>query len=135
MSTTTIARTALPLLSDIDDCQIIARGEVFVLNFSASPLKGLPPHGVDFVNLSQVSRGGLWTWEFGDGDTSNEINPSHIYLDEGEYTVTLRFGSVIYGAKLTKYDYISVKVNLIIDPLTGEAPLKVSFGFDETYLG
>jgi len=28
-------------------------------------------------------------WDFGDGNTSMEANPSHIYSTEGEYTVTL----------------------------------------------
>jgi PKD repeat protein len=28
-------------------------------------------------------------WDFGDGETSDQINPSHTYAEEGEYTVTL----------------------------------------------
>ncbi len=28
-------------------------------------------------------------WEFGDGQTSNEINPTHNYLETGIYDVTL----------------------------------------------
>jgi PKD repeat protein len=28
-------------------------------------------------------------WDFGDGRTSNEINPQHIYTEEGSYTITL----------------------------------------------
>ena len=31
----------------------------------------------------------LWTWNFGDGDTSTLANPTHVYLQEGEYTVSL----------------------------------------------
>lgn len=30
-----------------------------------------------------------WEWEFGDGNTSNEQNPTHIYDDAGEYIVSL----------------------------------------------
>lgn len=30
-----------------------------------------------------------WWWQFGDGATSSEKNPTHIYTTEGEYTVTL----------------------------------------------
>jgi outer membrane protein assembly factor BamB len=30
-----------------------------------------------------------WFWEFGDGDTSEEQNPSHIYTEANNYTVTL----------------------------------------------
>ncbi len=30
-----------------------------------------------------------WTWDFGDGNTSNEQNPTHTYTEEGTYTVQL----------------------------------------------
>ena len=31
-----------------------------------------------------------WAWDFGDGTSSSERNPSHIYADTGSYQVTLR---------------------------------------------
>jgi len=30
-----------------------------------------------------------WNWSFGDGSTSNERNPVHVYKHKGDYTVTL----------------------------------------------
>lgn len=42
---------------------------------------------VEFVNTSQNASSYLW--DFGDGETSTEINPSHEYLENGDYTVTL----------------------------------------------
>jgi len=30
-----------------------------------------------------------WSWDFGDSGTSTQQNPTHTYLDDGEYTVTL----------------------------------------------
>ena len=30
-----------------------------------------------------------YSWDFGDGETSTDANPSHVYSDPGEYTVTL----------------------------------------------
>ncbi len=30
-----------------------------------------------------------WSWDFGDGNTSNAQSPSHTYTDPGDYTVTL----------------------------------------------
>lgn len=30
-----------------------------------------------------------WHWDFGDGDTSDEQNPSHLYADDETYTVCL----------------------------------------------
>ncbi|MFM2135233.1 MAG: hypothetical protein RL021_633 [Bacteroidota bacterium] len=44
-----------------------------------------------FTNLSTVSMGNItgYHWDFGDGDTSNAINPSHQYTATGAMTVTL----------------------------------------------
>lgn len=35
-----------------------------------------------------------WLWDFGDGTTSNEANPEHVYAEPGFYEVCLRSGSV-----------------------------------------
>ncbi len=39
-----------------------------------------------------------WHWDFGDGDTSDEQNPPHVYSSSGNYTVTLivtdKFGDI-----------------------------------------
>lgn len=42
---------------------------------------------IRFLNRSK--RAVQHTWEFGDGDTSNLVNPSHFYTHEGEYRVRL----------------------------------------------
>ncbi len=47
------------------------------------------------VNLDTVSftnnstNANSYQWHFGDGNTSNEENPTHIYAEDGTYTVTL----------------------------------------------
>ena len=45
---------------------------------------------IDFTDQS-TSDGtiGTWAWDFGDGNTSNEQNPSHTYAHPGTYTVCL----------------------------------------------
>ncbi len=47
---------------------------------------------VDFEDLSVPNAQFInsWLWDFGDGNTSNEANPSHQYLVEGDYDVTLQ---------------------------------------------
>jgi PKD repeat protein len=43
---------------------------------------------VHYFNLSD--HGDIFEWDFGDGTTSNEWNPKHVYKEEGTYDVTLK---------------------------------------------
>jgi len=46
-----------------------------------------------FKNLSKVvtvGRSGRFEWDFGDGQTSTELEPTHVYLAAGDYTVSLK---------------------------------------------
>lgn len=44
-----------------------------------------------FSDLSSTPQGAIvqWDWQFGDGSTSNQQNPEHVYATGGTYTVTL----------------------------------------------
>lgn len=53
-----------------------------------SPAEGCVPFAADFVNESQG--GQQFFWDFGDGTTSTDNSPSHIYTLPGTYTVRLR---------------------------------------------
>lgn len=56
--------------------------------FTAAPLTGTAPLTVSFSNTSQgtiLSSG----WDFGDGGSSAQTNPSHTFAQPGTYTVTL----------------------------------------------
>ncbi|WP_048143945.1 NosD domain-containing protein, partial [Methanosarcina sp. 2.H.T.1A.15] len=58
-----------------------------VADFTANPTSGSAPLPVQFTDRSQnaTSR----SWNFGDGDTSNDTNPTHSYYWAGNYTVNL----------------------------------------------
>ena len=43
---------------------------------------------VHFLDMSDFQPG-TWAWEFGDGETSDEKNPFHTYVEGGEYEVSL----------------------------------------------
>lgn len=45
------------------------------------------PNSVDFINNSQ--NGNEYFWDFGDGSTSTEFEPSHVYTVPGDYQVLL----------------------------------------------
>ncbi len=57
----------------------------------AEPDEGAPPLKVQFTASVEEENGGPFTfkWDFGDGASSTEQNPSHTYEKVGEYTATL----------------------------------------------
>ena len=58
-----------------------------VAAFEAHPSKGPIPLTVSFSNLSENTE--IYEWDFGNGATSTDSNPSHTYRTPGEYVVTL----------------------------------------------
>ncbi|MCL4294078.1 MAG: PKD domain-containing protein [Anaerolineae bacterium] len=73
--------------------------------FSANPVLGPIPLTVTFVNSSTFTTD--YVWDFGDGMTSTEVNPSHIYTQAGVYTVTLLATGGVFTDVLTKANFIS----------------------------
>jgi gliding motility-associated-like protein len=59
----------------------------------------IPDQPVNCINLSSGNNGGN-QWTFGDGGTSSEVNPSHIYTTEGQYQIVLIVTN-IHGCKDT----------------------------------
>ena len=94
--------------------------------FRGFPTLGAPPLSVHFQNFS----GGppiRFFWNFGDGTTSVEINPTHVYQTEGLYTVSLQIITSLGGQGIvTKTSYINVDHNerlplFYVDPLIGRS--------------
>ncbi|MGB1397517.1 MAG: PKD domain-containing protein, partial [Planctomycetota bacterium] len=44
------------------------------------------------INFTDLSSGPIdsWLWDFGDGNTSTDQNPTHLYTEEGLYSITLQ---------------------------------------------
>lgn len=91
------------ILSDGSTCQLPAppAGQVTVVTVqptvltTTSPTAGCYPLTVNFTDNSTLP-GTIpgdtingWTWDFGDGTTSNQQNPSHTYTQAGSYNVSL----------------------------------------------
>jgi len=78
-----------------------------VANLSGTPTSGDAPLTVSFTDLS-TENPTSWSWDFGDGGTSTEQNPSYTYNDTGHYTVSLTATNAYGSDTETKLDYITV---------------------------
>jgi hypothetical protein len=56
--------------------------------FNSLPVSGLAPLEVQFVNRSSAGAD-IYDWDFGDGASSVQRSPKHVYALPGRYTVTL----------------------------------------------
>lgn len=57
--------------------------------FTLSPPDGCLPLTVVFTNTTIPLRNNLYLWNFGDSDSSSEISPSHIFIKDGSYNISL----------------------------------------------
>jgi gliding motility-associated-like protein len=67
-----------------------------VANFVASPLEGCEGLTVNFTSTSLADTTLVsWLWDFGDGNTSIQENPSHVYQQWGTYDVSLTVTNIL----------------------------------------
>lgn len=105
------------IVTDINNCRAIARstGPVIITrplaNFSTGNTLICPGVSVQF-NDSSSGRGLRYSWDFGDGNTSNLQNPSHLYGGgDSIYTVKLVVtDSLGCSDSLVRTNYIQAKV-------------------------
>ncbi len=75
------------IISSLMFLSCIAVAQNPVSNFSVSASQGCVPHNVQFTNTSQNAVS--YQWNFGNGNTSSQVNPSNVYTAAGTFTVTL----------------------------------------------
>ena len=75
--------------------------------------QGCSPLPVAFRNYSKF--GNSYEWNFGDGSTSTEQNPVHVYQTSGKYTVTLKVTGPGGTTSLTRESIIEVFGNPIAE--------------------
>jgi len=111
-------------------------------DFSATPTSGPAPLTVQFTDDSVDGSSPVeaWTWDFGDGETSTEENPSHVYENAGTYNVSLTVTSDDGSDEEIRANVITVTSGsgtaptaaFSADVVTGNAPLTVQFTDEST---
>jgi gliding motility-associated-like protein len=105
------------------------------VSFSADMTTGCVPVKVNFSDLSSIPGGNItsWSWNFGDGTTSTEQNPTHTYASPGFYDVSLQVtSSTGCSASGARGRYVRIVTGSVAEfthspPTTCLSPLAVSF--------
>jgi len=111
--------------------------EAPVARATASPLSGTAPLEVAFTgsNSSDDNSVASYAWNFKDGSSSNNANPTHTFNNAGTYAVEL---TVTDENGLSDKETVNITVNAPVsneapvavasaNPLSGDAPLQVQF--------
>ncbi|MET1260972.1 PKD domain-containing protein [Flagellimonas sp. DF-77] len=103
---------------------------------TADPLTGTVPLEVNFTGSGSTDDVAVvsYAWDFGDGGSSTDADPTYTFTAVGSYTVTL---TVIDGGGLSDSETVTIEVVAVpneapvaiatADPISGEAPLEVAF--------
>ena len=65
---------------------------------------------ISFTDLS-LNMPNTWLWDFGDGTTSTQQNPTHTYQNQGVYTVSLTVSNALGSDSVIQNNYIVVTYN------------------------
>ncbi|PKL60992.1 MAG: cell surface protein, partial [Methanomicrobiales archaeon HGW-Methanomicrobiales-2] len=85
------------------------------------------------VQFTDESAGNVttWSWDFGDGQSSDEQNPAHIYTTAGTYMVSLNASNAYGFDASVSAGVINVLTAPVADftfaPGEGNTPLAVTF--------
>lgn len=89
-------------------------------DFTASVTSGTAPLTVRFTDRSENARS--WSWDFGDGTSSTEQNPSHTYAADGCYSITVIASNENGSAEEKRTGYIRVAPGSTIEPVPAFIP-------------
>ena len=92
--------------------------------FTSSSSSGTIPFTVSFMDQSQNTPTS-WAWNFGDGTSSNNQNPSHQYTTTGSYTVSLTASNSVGQNTITKSNYVSASPPFTPTPVPGLQSLQL----------
>jgi PKD repeat protein len=108
-----------------DEVTIFVNRANFRVNFTANPTNiPNPPYTTQFINTTPPLQMEFF-WDFGDGNTSTQTNPSHTYQNPGTYTVRL-----IARRQGTQCEDTLIRANYIVCGSGSTGPLTVNAGPD-----
>ncbi|MFA4848471.1 MAG: PKD domain-containing protein [Methanoregula sp.] len=87
--------------------------------FTGTPTSGVKPLGVQFTDAS-TGPVTLWSWTFGDGNTSTVQSPQHTYPNAGTYSVSLTVSNGTGTNTLTRTNFIQVTKKSFVDFVINE---------------
>ena len=107
----------ITLTGTFENCEESVTQEIYLIReptigFTLLPGLQCAPFNAQFINLSDAETQAYYTWDFGDGTTSTDVNPTHLYTNVGNYPVTLTMETVdgcIATLNLLQADLVSVK--------------------------
>lgn len=123
------------IVTDVQGCTdtVVRPGYINVINTAVNlppptPVNGCVPYTASF---SDATPGAVsWLWDFGDGNTSTQQNPSHTYTTPGFYTVSLLIqvssGCSQYYSQFRIYNIESISAGATLTQ-TQCAPFTVTF--------
>ena len=96
-SATSSARFVATVVTDDTDPATLEFGDCTnpkppISSISRFPIEPNEGQTVNFVDASSDPNGDVvsWEWDFGDGTTSTQQYPDHVFADDGSYTVSLK---------------------------------------------
>jgi PKD repeat protein/Zn-dependent protease len=96
-------------------------------DFSGTPREGILPLTVTFADASK-NKPSAWQWDFGDGATSTEQNPSHTYTRPGIYAVRLKVSNHFGSDALSQTGFINASKPAPVTPPVLVVPVKERTG-------
>lgn len=120
----------ITLTISTDECSETSTSSIYIfkeptIDFEIDDKLKCAPYIAQFVNLSTTDSPTQYLWDFGDGTTSTEINPSHIYPNPGIYHIQLTLKTTsgcVQTLTLYRPDLVNVHPSPIskfsVDPLT-----------------
>ncbi len=130
----------LVILVAILGCKDDEVNTVPIALFSFTPSNATVGEEVTFTDQSGDAEGTIasWSWDFGDGNTSAEQNPKHVYTESGTFKITLVVTDESNESGSYSEDIVidAFKLNWVYEIGTNISPSSAALGADGTiYIG